>query len=228
MTKGGAILVATTNSFPDIRSGDCASLCASVISKKKPMAVACAIFIGMTSPSNHILSMPGAELLVTFANDLLERFAVDNLDLSALGAPDHSQRLEPVGGLRHRGPAYAEHLRQEVLCQRQDVDVRQVLRQQQPAAQALLYAVQGIARGRLLDLDDDRLNALQHESRQAVALLEGSAESRSGDPRGCSWHLDHHARERPPAPQARHAANQAVPADGPRLDRLPMPHHRQE
>jgi hypothetical protein len=87
-----------------------------VIISKTPMAVACAHLIGMTS--NHILSMPGAEVFVAFADDLFEGFAVDDFDLPALGAPDHPQSLEPVGDLRHRGPANAEHLRQEVLGQR--------------------------------------------------------------------------------------------------------------
>src|SRR6266540_6924003 len=94
---------------------------------------------------------------VAFAGALLDRRAIENLDLAAR-VPDQPGFLQRVGSERDRGPLAAEHVREKFLRQVDPVAFHRVGRLQQPPAQPCLDAVKCMAGGGLMRLeDDDRL-----------------------------------------------------------------------
>ena len=90
---------------------------------------------------------------IAFAGQRLEPGAINQLDPAAPG-PDQARVLQGMRGKGDRGSAHPEHHRYDLLGQRQGIAVMAIAGVQQPAGEAGLDGVHGVAGGRLLQVGD--------------------------------------------------------------------------
>jgi hypothetical protein len=88
-------------------------------------------------------------------------------------------------------------LRQEFVREPDGVALQTIARLQQPAAQARLDGVQRIARGGLLNLDEEHLAVTRDDPAQGLAIFRRLVELRRGDAQCGSPDLDDGPTVRP-------------------------------
>jgi len=161
-----------------------------------------------------------ANYLVTNAGYVLQRF-----DLKDVNPPapivDQAGFLELQGHERDTATLHTQHLRQEILRQRQGVAPEQVTRLQQPSAQARLQRVECIAYGCLLNLSKIHVFLPREAGAKRLALgnepLQDTDFGR--DARKC--YLHNCLVERDWVTQCGTCANRAVSADQAGFHKLP-------
>src|SRR5262245_33628511 len=107
---------------------------------------------------------------VAFAGQPFDAGAIEDVNVTAPVA-NHAGGLEQPRGDRHRRSPHAQHLAEKLLGQGNDVTVDGIMRLQQPARQACLQGMQGIARDRLLDLADQQIVVTHDEGTNGGALV---------------------------------------------------------
>src|SRR4051812_12884129 len=99
---------------------------------------------------------------VAFASRFFELSALQNFYRAAVVLDDLAF-LQDAGGETDAGPVGAKHGGQKIVGNRENLGFNAVLGHQQPASEALLDAMETIARGSLRDLQsEDNCVALQH------------------------------------------------------------------
>src|ERR1700730_10232334 len=98
----------------------------------------------------------GSNHPIALAGRAFEAFPVHDQHAAPPGA-DESRSLEDARRSRDRRPADAEHLREELLCQRNLVAGHAVVRQEKPAGATPIDRVQLVARRGLGDLREKSL-----------------------------------------------------------------------
>lgn len=111
----------------------------------------------------------------TFAGAALQAFPVDNRDLAALVA-DKARLLQPVGYQADGWPSHGKHLSEEIVRQADHVVVDAIPHLNDPAAQAAVGGVKGVACRRLLHLRQHQLAAQQCHLPQQRTFVHGTAE----------------------------------------------------
>src|SRR5712692_7142229 len=162
---------------------------------------------------------------VAFAGEILERRAVDDVNLAAAVA-DHSRALQQAGRNGHRGPADAEHLPEKFLRQRDRIAVDAVARLQQPATKPRLERMQRIARDRLLDLSEQQVVVPDRELPDGLAFARYGVELGGREPACRARQLDDGAPDRAARAERRAAADDARPTERHGLDRGAVLHER--
>ena len=104
--------------------------------------------------SDHFAVVFGADYAVAFAGGLFQAAAIRDRD-SASDVFYETCVLKFSRRAGHRYPAGAEHQRDELLRQRQNVAAHSVVGHQQPTGQALFDVMQAIAERGLADLDGE-------------------------------------------------------------------------
>ncbi len=98
------------------------------------------------------------------------------------------------------------------------VGAHAIARHQQPAREALLDDVKAVARGRLRDLDHQRVRVLIHLPLQGGTLAEHAAESRGFHAPCRARALDQHSDRRRRDSQRQRDAHHALAADQPHFE----------
>jgi hypothetical protein len=104
---------------------------------------------------------------VTLACNRLEAGAIDDGD-PAVVVSDETRRLKEPCGQRHGRSACAEHPAKELVGDRELVRADAVVAHQQPPAEALLGAVEPVARRRVGDLAEQDLEVIVHQRSSGV------------------------------------------------------------
>src|SRR5438067_47248 len=129
-------------------------------------------FPGASPPAASAITQQALELAaddaVALTRGTLETLPVQDGEPASPEA-NEARSLERAGGNRHRRPPHAEHLGEKLLGEGKLVGAHPIVRQQQPAAAALLHRVQAVTGDLLRDLTEQRLGvALQHAAKRSV------------------------------------------------------------
>jgi hypothetical protein len=149
--------------------------------------------------------------------------AVKDVDHAAAIA-DQPLGLQRAGHGRDRGALDAQHVGEEFLGQVDGVAVDAVAARQQPAAEAGLDAVQGVAGHRLDRVAEQRLVVAVDQVAQGGAAGPGVVQGGGADPRGVAGSLDDGPHQRLARRHGGHQAQGAFAADRRGLDRRAVLH----
>jgi hypothetical protein len=150
--------------------------------------------------------------VVAFTCALLEGFAVEKHDVAA-PVPDQAPDLHFLRQQGHRCPPDAQHLRQKVLGQRKFGAAGTIGTLQQPAAQARLGFVHGVAGRDLLRLRPKHFGVAQDQVADGRAAVGNVFEAPGPYGREPAADLRGRPRERPPSAQAPVQADRAFRSD---------------
>jgi hypothetical protein len=136
--------------------------------------------------------------------------------------------LQDAGGNRYAWPARTEHLRQELVRQRDQIRLKPILAHEQPLCQPLSQIVQSIAPRHLRNLNTKKLRETVKLALESRTLRETGLQIPSANLKSITRYLNHRPCRRDMESGCHRCARKTIAPDQSDLYRVPVLHHRKD